>query len=125
MCNGASQIFDLEADLLPRMTALLEQYADLPMDLADASLVILAEHLGHGRILSTDQRDFGIYRWKNTHPFPIPSPIKSVKDWRLSRGLLGETEFNHKSSFSLSPCLTSYHCFNVCYFRLTKPQWVS
>jgi predicted nucleic acid-binding protein len=39
------------------------------MDLADASLVILAEHLGHGRILSTDQRDFGIYRWKNTHPF--------------------------------------------------------
>ena len=69
MCNGASQIFHLEANLLPRITALLEQYADLPMDLADASLVILAEHLGHGRILSTDQRDFGIYRWKNTHPF--------------------------------------------------------
>jgi predicted nucleic acid-binding protein len=39
------------------------------MDLADASLVLLAEHLGHGRILSTDQRDFGAYRWKNHEPF--------------------------------------------------------
>ncbi len=39
------------------------------MDLADASLVLLAEHLGHGRILSTDQRDFKAYRWKNNYPF--------------------------------------------------------
>jgi predicted nucleic acid-binding protein len=39
------------------------------MIIADASLVILAEHLGHGRIVSTDQRDFGAYRWKNRHPF--------------------------------------------------------
>ncbi|WP_202716386.1 hypothetical protein [Thiothrix subterranea] len=45
------------------------KYADLSMDLADASLVILAEELGHGRILSTDQRDFNAYRWKNSHPF--------------------------------------------------------
>lgn len=39
------------------------------MDLADASLVILAEDTGHGRILSTDQRDFNTYRWKNHIPF--------------------------------------------------------
>jgi predicted nucleic acid-binding protein len=39
------------------------------MDLADASLVILAEELGKGDILSTDQRDFGVYRWKNRKPF--------------------------------------------------------
>jgi predicted nucleic acid-binding protein len=63
------EIFPLDFHHLSRITGLLAQYADLPMDLADASLVILAEHLGHGRILSTDQRDFGIYRWKNTHPF--------------------------------------------------------
>ena len=48
---------------------LMRDYADLPMDLADASLVILAERLGHGRILSTDRRDFRTYRWKNHHPF--------------------------------------------------------
>ncbi|MEC8434908.1 MAG: hypothetical protein VXZ27_03640 [SAR324 cluster bacterium] len=39
------------------------------MDLADASLVLLAEHLGHGRIVSTDERDFQTYRWKQHHPF--------------------------------------------------------
>ena len=47
----------------------MTQYADLPMDFADASLVVLAEHLGHGRIVSTDKRDFGAYRWKNRQPF--------------------------------------------------------
>ena len=51
------------------MRELLDKYTDLPMDLADASLVILAEELGHGRILSTDQRDFNTYRWKNHKPF--------------------------------------------------------
>lgn len=47
----------------------MRQYANLPMDFADASLVVLAETLGHGRILSTDRRDFDIYRWRNQHPF--------------------------------------------------------
>lgn len=54
---------------LKRIQTLMQKYADLPMDLADASLVILAEELGHGRILSTDQRDFKTYRWKNHKPF--------------------------------------------------------
>jgi predicted nucleic acid-binding protein len=39
------------------------------MDLADATLVLLAEWLGHGRILSVDRRDFGAIRWQNRHPF--------------------------------------------------------
>jgi predicted nucleic acid-binding protein len=39
------------------------------MDLADASMVLLAEHLGHGRILTVDERDFGVYRWKSQKPF--------------------------------------------------------
>jgi len=57
------------ADDLPRIEALMVKYADLPMDLADASLMILAERLGHGRILSTDERDFRIDRWKRHAPF--------------------------------------------------------
>ncbi len=39
------------------------------MYLADASLEMLAEVLDHGRILSTDLRDFRAYRWKNRKPF--------------------------------------------------------
>jgi len=65
----AFQVYDVPAKQIPRIRGLMEKYSDLPMDLADASLVLLAEHLGHGRILSTDQRDFQTYRWKNHHPF--------------------------------------------------------
>jgi predicted nucleic acid-binding protein len=39
------------------------------MDLADATLVVLAEHGGHGRILTTDERDFQTYRWKQRKSF--------------------------------------------------------
>lgn len=62
-------IFTMGAVHLPRLTALMRQYADLPMDLADASLVLLAEENGEGRIVSTDECDFHTYRWKNQHPF--------------------------------------------------------
>ncbi len=67
--RGHLQIWNPPPEALARLPALLRKYASLPMDLADASLVLLAEHLGHGRILSTDQRDFGAYRWKSRKPF--------------------------------------------------------
>lgn len=67
--GGAFDVFDLRREDAPKIAELIAKYADLPMDLADASLVILAEHLGHGRILSTDQRDFHAYRWKQHRPF--------------------------------------------------------
>jgi len=62
-------VFTMTAAHLPRLGALMTQYRDLPMDLADASLVLLAEELGEGRIVSSDERDFHAYRWKNQHPF--------------------------------------------------------
>ena len=67
--DGAFRVFDVAESHGPRMVELMKQYAELPMDLADASLVVLAEALGTGRILSTDQRDFRAYRWKNHKPF--------------------------------------------------------
>ncbi|MGR9116785.1 MAG: type II toxin-antitoxin system VapC family toxin [Gammaproteobacteria bacterium] len=63
------QVVDVMQGNLEKAIILLDKYSDLPMDLADASLVILAEELGHGRILSTDMRDFNAYRWKNHKPF--------------------------------------------------------
>jgi hypothetical protein len=66
---GAVRIFELGPVHLPRIETLMRKYRTLPMDLADASLVVLAEELGHGDILSTDARDFGAYRWKNRKPF--------------------------------------------------------
>ena len=66
---GLFSLFAISEAHLPTMTQLMIKYADLPMDLADASLVLLAEELGHGRIISTDRRDFHTYRWKNHQPF--------------------------------------------------------
>lgn len=47
---------------LERCRDLVERYADLPMDFADATLVVLAEDLGTNLILTTDRQDFSIYR---------------------------------------------------------------
>ncbi|MDE2407458.1 MAG: PIN domain-containing protein [Xanthomonadaceae bacterium] len=69
IAQGACSIPAPPDDALTRAESLMRRYRDLPMDLADASLVILAEQLGEGRILSTDLRDFSGYRWKNTLPF--------------------------------------------------------
>lgn len=66
---GAFEIFHLSDEHLPRIGVLMDKYRDLPMDLADASLVVLAEELGTGKILSTDPRDFATCRWKNHRPF--------------------------------------------------------
>ncbi|MDR3322759.1 MAG: PIN domain-containing protein [Zoogloeaceae bacterium] len=69
IAKGAASLPPPPEDALERTAHLMRRYHDLPMDLADASLVILAEQLGEGRILSTDLRDFAGYRWKNTRPF--------------------------------------------------------
>lgn len=67
--RGAFHLFEINEKHIARCEELMIQYANLPMDFADSSLVVLAEHLGHGRIFSTDKRDFGAYRWKNRQPF--------------------------------------------------------
>ncbi len=45
-----------------RMRELMRKYRDLPMDLADAALVAIAEREGIARIFTLDRRDFEIYR---------------------------------------------------------------
>lgn len=67
--EGHISMWEIPLAQARKIPAMIKKYANLPMDLADASLVLLAEHLGHGRILTTDQRDFGAYRWKSAKPF--------------------------------------------------------
>ena len=50
---------------------LVQKYADLPMDFADASLVVLAEDLGTNFVFTTDFRDFEVYRIKGRRRFQI------------------------------------------------------
>lgn len=51
----------VEADV-PRMRALMKKYRDLPMGLADAALVRVAEREGIRRVFTLDRRDFSVYR---------------------------------------------------------------
>ena len=69
VADGAIAVWSWPAEHTARLPDLMHRYTRLPMDLADASLVLLAEHLGHGRILTTDERDFGAYRFKSREPF--------------------------------------------------------
>ena len=59
---GAVEIFPLGADDVARMRDLMRKYRDLPMDLADAALVRVAERERLRRIFTLDRRDFQIYR---------------------------------------------------------------
>jgi predicted nucleic acid-binding protein len=49
---------------------LMKRYARVPMDLADACLVHLADELGTGRILTLDS-DFRTYRWRKGRAFEL------------------------------------------------------
>ena len=61
----------LEPDDLPRINALLAEYADANLDFVDASIVALAERLHVRHILTVDRRDFLIVRPKHTPFFTI------------------------------------------------------
>ena len=61
-------IYDIPHTKVSRLFALMEQYRDRPMDLADASLVLVAETTGVRRILTIDS-DFLVYRINNRDSF--------------------------------------------------------
>jgi uncharacterized protein len=69
VAEGGIAVWNMTIDAQQKIPTLMKRYDDLPMDLADASLVLLAESVGHGRIFTTDQRDFRTYRWKSRSPF--------------------------------------------------------
>jgi len=59
---GSVEIAPLGPGDVSRMRQLMQKYRDLPMDLADATLVRLAEREGIRRIFTIDRRDFALYR---------------------------------------------------------------
>lgn len=61
---GAVQIDNIDNQDLMRIIELSKKYSDVPMDLADASLVVLSERLNIKEIISIDS-DYYIYRTIN------------------------------------------------------------
>ncbi len=69
--KGGATLVPSSLATLGRCRELIEKYADLPMDFADATLVALAEDLKTDLVLTTDERDFSVYRGAGNHPFQI------------------------------------------------------
>ena len=58
---GGIEMFDLQKGHLSKIIELQKKYSDLPMDFADATLLIAAESLDINKVFSID-KDFSIYR---------------------------------------------------------------
>lgn len=67
----AVQVVDIPADDFARIHTLMTQYSTLPMDFADASLVVAAERLNLRRVFTLDRRDFLLYRPRNVAAFEV------------------------------------------------------
>lgn len=60
--SGTLGLLSLDSGDVPRMRDLMRKYRDLPMDVADAALVRIAEREGVRQIFTIDRRDFAVYR---------------------------------------------------------------
>lgn len=72
--GGGVNVFPFAQEALEDFVTLMARYTQQPrteMDLADASLVWLAEETGVTRIMTTDRRDFSRYRLADGRAFEI------------------------------------------------------
>jgi len=76
--HGAQRLMDFVADsgvaawfanedAIVRAFELMRRYANVPMDFADASLVVAAETLGTRKIFTIDRKDFPVYHLRRGH----------------------------------------------------------
>lgn len=67
-------LFSMKQNEIKRCFILMEKYLDLPMDFADASLVVLSERLSTEKVFTLDFKDFAVYRFMKGHrnyPFEL------------------------------------------------------
>ena len=72
--SGTLALFPLEPADTPRLRFLMNKYRDLPMDLADAALVCVAERERIGTVFTLDRRDFDVYRPRGIGRFAVLPP---------------------------------------------------
>jgi len=69
--RGAVTLLPVGAEDMPRMRDLMGKYRDLPMDLADAALVRVAEREKIRRVFTLDRRDSTLYRPSGVGRFTV------------------------------------------------------
>lgn len=70
LLDGLLTIKEIKSKDYPRLFQLMEKYQDRPMDLADATLVVVAEELGMKQILTLDS-DFFFYLINDSDSFDV------------------------------------------------------
>jgi len=65
------EIIPSSVDSMKKVRILMKKYSDLPMDYADATIVCLAMDTGIYNIITLDQKDFNIYKFKKKQSFVI------------------------------------------------------
>ncbi len=69
--RGAFQLVPSSPASLKRVSALMEKYRNVPMDFADATLVVLGEELETDWVFTLDRRGFSTYRINRNRAFQI------------------------------------------------------
>lgn len=72
---GLIHLAALDPTDLPGLAAMVRKYADRPMDLADASLVWLANKTDITDIITIDRDDFAVYRTAKRKGFRNVFPL--------------------------------------------------
>ncbi|MBS0365776.1 MAG: PIN domain-containing protein [Proteobacteria bacterium] len=67
VARGGIDVWFLDSAGLVRSFELMEQYADRPMDLADASVIVAAESWQTRKVFTLDRTDFAAYRIRRGH----------------------------------------------------------
>jgi uncharacterized protein len=67
--DGGLSVWFLGPQTLDRAFELMEAHGDRPMDLADASLVVMAEAEHLDKVFTIDRADFATYRIKRGHRY--------------------------------------------------------
>ena len=84
--HGGLGVLPVDDRKLQRCFDLMLQYADTPMDFADASIVSAAEHFETRKVFTLDRGDFATYRIRRGYhqiPFTIigdPSGPRCVRE---------------------------------------------
>jgi hypothetical protein len=69
--SGLTVVDFTQPAILHTAASLMEKYADLPMDFADATLVLLAEETGLFDVLTLDRRGFTVFRARGRKAFRL------------------------------------------------------
>jgi hypothetical protein len=73
--RGGATLIPQSVESLSRAAILMEKYKDIPMDFADATLVVLAEDIDIDEVFTLDLRGFNSYRLHGKRSFKIwPQP---------------------------------------------------